>query len=189
MRMFFVYGREILSVNKSIVTDELKFHHLKSVTVMNNNNTKIKSSRIKPFLIPFISITAVLVGFVSFPSSAFANWWAGSERSGSCYIPNPQTNFSCQFGTYRVVNGARQIGGFYVNPRHQSGSSGNIPIQYRINGGSWINRTLTLNSTSANYIDFGNNVNSFDFRFLRPSDGRLGNASTTYFKFNYDLDR
>jgi hypothetical protein len=193
MRVVFFYEREILSVNKSIVMDKLKFHNLKSVTVMNNNNTKIKSSRIKPFLIPFISMTAVLVGSVSFPSSAFANWWAGSERSGSCYIPNRQKNFSCKFptsGTYRVVNGARQIGGFYVNPRHQFGSSGDMPIEYRINqGGNWIPRTLKLNLTSANYIDFGNGVNSFEFRFLRPSSESLGGGTTTYFKFNYDLDR
>ncbi|HLO85669.1 MAG TPA: hypothetical protein VK203_11785 [Nostocaceae cyanobacterium] len=156
---------------------------------MNRKNAKISTLRIKSFLMPLMPIAAILMGTVSFPLSAFANWWAGSERSGSCYIPNRQTNFTCQFGTYRVVNGARQIGGFYVNPRHQSGSNGDIPIQYRINGGSWINRTLKLNSTSANYIDFGNGVTSFDFRFLRPSSENLGGGSTTYFKFNYDLDR
>ncbi len=123
------------------------------------------------------------------PSPAHANWWAGNERSGSCYIPNRQTNFTYQFGTYRVVNGARQIGGFYINPRHQFGGGGTIPIQYRVNGGGWINRNLVLNDTSRNYIDFGNGVKSFDFRFLRPSAESLGGGSTTSFKFNYDLDR
>lgn len=123
------------------------------------------------------------------PAPAHANWWAGNERSGSCTIPNRQTNFDCQFGTYKVVKGARQIGGFYINPRHQFGGKGTIPMQYRVNGGNWINRNLVLNDTSRNYIDFGNGVKSFDFRILRPSSEDLGGGSTTYFKFNYDLDR
>jgi hypothetical protein len=116
--------------------------------------------------------------------------WAGDERSGSCYIPNRQTNFNCQFGSYKTVNGARQIGGFYINPRHQFGTSGRIPIQYRINGGGWIDAQLTLNvTTGGNYINFGNGVQSFDFRFLRPAQDSLGGGSTIYFKFNYELDR
>jgi hypothetical protein len=133
---------------------------------------------------------AILATTMSIPVAVQAgNWWAGPERSGSCYIPNRQTSFDCQFGSYRVVSGARQIGGFYVNPRHQSGKNGSIPIEYRTNGGQWISRQLTLNSTSANYIDFGNGVKSFDFRFKRPESEELGGGTTTYFRMNYDLDR
>jgi hypothetical protein len=132
----------------------------------------------------------ILATIMSIPVAVQAgNWWAGAERSDSCYIPNRQTSFNCQFGSYRVVSGARQIGGFYVNPRHQSGKNGSIPIEYRINGGRWISRQLTLNSTSANYIDFGNGVKSFDFRFKRPESEELGGGTTTYFRMNYDLDR
>jgi len=142
------------------------------------------------FLSSFMTVLGIVIpSAIVFAQSAHANWWAGSERSGSCYIPNRQTSFNCQFGSYRVVNRARQIGGFYVNPTHQFRGNGTIPMQYRINGGGWINRNLTLNATSGNYIDFGNGVSSFDFRILRPASDSLGGGSTTSFKFNYDLDR
>jgi hypothetical protein len=136
------------------------------------------------------SAIAILATTVLAPIAVQAgNSWAGPERSGSCYIPNRQTSFNCQFGLYRLVTGAKQIGGFYVNPKHQSGKNGTIPIQYRINGGQWISKRLTLNSTSANYIDFGNGVRSFDFRFQRPESDELGGGSTINFKMNFDLDR
>jgi hypothetical protein len=116
--------------------------------------------------------------------------WAGDEKWGACTIPNRQRNFTCQYGPYRTVNGARQIGGFYINPRHEFGTPGRIPIQYRINGGPWIDAQLTLNvTTGGNYINFGNGVQSFDFRFLRPTQDSLGGGSTIQFKFNYELDR
>jgi hypothetical protein len=120
---------------------------------------------------------------------ALAIWWAGNEKSGQCYIPNRQTTFTCQFGAYGKGREGRQIGGFYINPRHQFGGSGTIPIQYRINGGGWINARVTLNATSGNYINFGNGVDNFDFRLVRPVQDSLGGGSTMYFKFNYDLDR
>ena len=52
-----------------------------------------------------------------------------------------------------------------------------------------MNGQITLNQTSGNYIDFGNGVQNFDFRFLRPADDSLGGGSTIKFNFNYDLDR
>ncbi len=132
----------------------------------------------------------ILATIMSIPVAVQAgNWWAGPERSGSCYIPNRQASFNCKFGPYRLVTCDKKICGFYVNPRHQSCKNGTIPIEYRINGGQWISRRLTLNSTSANYIDFGNGVRSFEFRFKRPESEELGGGSTTSFKMNYDLDR
>lgn len=134
-----------------------------------------------------VSIATSILNVIARP--ALAQWWAGNEKSGSCFIPARQTNFDCKFGPYKTVNGARQIGGFYINPRHQSGAAGKIPIQYRVNGGAWIDRQLTLNETTGNYIDFGKGVQNFDFRFLRPAQDSLGGGSTINFKFNYDLDR
>ncbi|HBE17467.1 MAG TPA: hypothetical protein DDW51_07595 [Cyanobacteria bacterium UBA11367] len=156
---------------------------------MNSKNAKIKKARIPSFLISFVPLWATLIGTVSFPSSASANWWAGSERSGSCTIPNRQTSFNCRYGPYRVVNGASQIGGFYVNPRERYGNNGTIPIEYRINGGGWVRRDLVLNSTSENYIDFGNGVRYFEFRFLRPESVDQRNDNSITYTFNYDLDR
>jgi len=144
----------------------------------------------KKLLAGLTTVVAIALSSVALtPPSAYANWWSGGERSGSCYIPNRQTNFNCQFGTYRPVNGARQIGGFYINPRHQFGTPGTIPIQFRVNGGGWNTRYLTLNATSGNYIDFGEGVRSFDYRFLRPQSEALGGGTSINFRFNYDLDR
>lgn len=138
----------------------------------------------------FGSTLAIIATTVFAPIAVQAgNSWAGSEKGGSCYIPNRQTSFNCKFGPYRLVTNAKQIGGFYVNPRHQSGKNGTIPIEYRINGGQWISRRLTLNSTSANYIDFGNGVKSFEFQIKRPESEELGGGSKIDFKMNYDLDR
>lgn len=133
---------------------------------------------------------AILATTVVMPSIAQAgNVWANSEKNGSCYIPNRQTNFRCQFGSYYKDSKVRQIGGFYVNPTNNVGVNGTIPFEYRINGGSWISRPITMNSTSGNYIDFGDGVSSFDFRFSRPS-GALGDGGATiFFKMNYDLDQ
>jgi hypothetical protein len=133
------------------------------------------------------SIAISILNVIARP--ALAQLWAGKEKSGSCYIPNRQTNFDCKFGSYVTVKGARQIAGFYIIPKHQSGAPGRIPIQYRINGGAWIDQQLTLNQIDGNYIDFGNGVQRFDFRFLRPAQDSLGGGSTINFKFNYDLDR
>lgn len=135
------------------------------------------------------STIAILATTVLAPIAVQAgNSWAKPEKKGSCYIPNRQTTFNCYFGPYTLKPGERQIGGFYVNPRHQSGKNGTIPIQYRINGGQWISRRLTLNSTSANYIDFGNGVRSFDFQFQRPESEELGGGSKIDFTMNYELD-
>jgi hypothetical protein len=99
------------------------------------------------------------------------------------------TPFSCQYGSYGKGN-ARQIGGFYVNPTNNVGHTGTIPLEYRVNGGQWIRRNITMNATSGNYIDFGNGVSSFDFRFPRPDRSPLRDGiGTISFKFNYDLDR
>jgi hypothetical protein len=137
------------------------------------------------------SIAVSLLNVIARP--ALANLWAGAEKTGECMIPNRQTTFTCQFGSYfyqtKEVSNARQIGGFYINPKHQFGGNGVIPIQYRVNGGNWMNAQVTLNQTNGNYIDFGDGVKSFDFRILRPADDSLGGGSTIYFKFNYDLDR
>jgi hypothetical protein len=133
------------------------------------------------------SIAISILNVIARP--ALANSWAGDERSGECYIPNRQTSFTCQFGSYGKGREARQIGGFYINPTHQFGGSGSIPIQYRINGGGWRDAQVTLNQTSGNYIDFGDGVDNFDFRFVRPTQDSLGGGSTIKFKFNYDLDR
>jgi len=155
---------------------------------MNNHNQKITS-----YLIPILYVSSMLVGIMSFPLRASANEWAGNERSGSCNIPNNrQTTFNCQYGPYRLPtrSGARQISGFYVNPRNQSGRGGTIPIEYRINGGgNWVRRSVVLNSTTANYINFGNGVLSFEFKFLRPNSEEGWDGTTTNFTFNYDLDR
>ena len=138
----------------------------------------------------FSGVCAVLSGIFLTPMPVLANWWAGSERTGSCYIPNMQTSFNCQFGTYRTVSGARQIGGFYVNPTNNVGHTHPIPLEYRVNGGQWTRVSLRMNATSGNYIDFGNGVQSFDYRFPRPDNSplRVG-GGTIFFRFNYDLDR
>ena len=136
---------------------------------------------------------AVLVASLSIPVVVLANNWAGLERKGDCYVPNPQTSYDkCEFprngGAYERVNGARQIGGFYVNPT-VDGYSGKIPLEYRVNGGGWTRTEITLNVTSGNYIDFGDGVNNFNFRFPRPDKGPLyGGGYAMTFRFNYDLD-
>lgn len=138
---------------------------------------------------------AILASTISIPVAVQAgNWWAGPERSGSCYMSRRDVPFNCQFGSYTRVSGARQIGGFYVNPTNNPtnnvGQTGKIPLEYRINGGGWQRTEITMNATSGNYIDFGNGVRSFDFRFIRPDRGPLnGGNGTIYFKMNYDLDR
>jgi hypothetical protein len=164
--------------SKSCITS---FGHL---LLMNNNRRKRIFS-----LVPFLTLSSVFLGLVSFPSSASANSWAGSEKSGSCYIPGRTMSFDCIFGPYGIVDGARQIGGFYVNPRHESGADGTVRIAYQVNGGEWVRRDLVLNSTSDNYVDFGDGVSSFKFKFLRPSSMDLEGGTTTNFTFNYDLDR
>lgn len=140
-------------------------------------------------LTAILPVVAVFVGLISFSSTASANEWAGGERSGSCYIPSKTKSWDCRFGPYTPVKGARSIGGFYINPIHESRKSGDMPIEYRINGGEWIRRDLKLNSTNKNYIDFGKGVKSFEYRFLFPYQMEFGGGSTTTFKFNYDLDR
>lgn len=137
------------------------------------------------------SAIAALTIATSLPLAAQAsNWWAGPERSGECYIPNMQTSFRCQFGPYRRVQGARQIGGFYINPTNRVGQTGRIPLEYRVNGGNWVPAFITMNATRGNYIDFGNGVHSFEYRFPRPQNGPLrAGGGTIYFRMNYDLDR
>lgn len=135
-------------------------------------------------------LSAVLSSFLSAP--ALANWWErNKEREGSCYIPNMQTSFHCNFGPYRTIPGARQIGGFYVNPRNDVDHSTPIPLEYRLNGtGQWTRVFIQMNATSGNYIDFGDGVQSFEYRFPRPDQGPLrGGGGTIHFTFNYDLDR
>jgi len=123
------------------------------------------------------------------PAAVAGNWWAGPERRGSCYIPNRQTSYRCRFGRYRRVSGARQIGGFYLNPTNNLGYTGPVVLEYRTNGGDWQQRTLTMNATSGNYINFGYGVTSFDYRFPRPQSSLLGDGGgTIYFRMNYDLD-
>ena len=168
---------------------------------------RIKKARTKinSFLVPFLYTSSILIGVTSFSPNASANEWAMSERRGTCLIPNRQTNFECKFprsrqgypngqDTYNVVNGAREISGFYVNPWHQigdrrTGASGTIPMQYRMNGGAWINRNLNLNSTNSNYISLPSGVRSLEFQILRPTRDELGAGSTIVFTTNYDLRR
>lgn len=162
-----------------------------SASALTQNTNKINPMLTLKKIAKFATLAGVSAMTVTtlFPNLALANLWAGNEKGGSCYIPNRQTSFNCQFGPYRTEKGAKQIGGFYVNPRHQFGKNGTIPIEYRVNGGGWRSRQLVLNSTNANYIDFGNGVQNFEFRFLRPASDELGGGSTTYFRMNYDLDR
>ena len=138
---------------------------------------------------------AIVATALSIPVAVLAdNWWAGSEKSGDCWIPNRQTSYDqCQYprngGSYERVQGARQIGGFYVNPT-VDGYSGKIPLEYRINGGGWRRTEITLSARSGNYIDFGNGVNNFNFRFPRSDNSPLNAGGYRInFTFNYDLDR
>ena len=143
----------------------------------------------KKFIVGLLSASMAVSILNVIARPALANLWAGDEKGYSCFIPNRQTNFDCQYGSFPTVNNARQIGGFYINAKHQFGGGGVIPIQYRVNGGNWMNAQVTLNQNNGNYIDFGDGVQSFDFRLLRPADDSLGGGSTIFFKFNYDLDR
>lgn len=150
--------------------------------MMRKNNSKVA----------FIGgMLAILASTISIPVAVQAgNWWAGPERRGSCYMPYLTRSFTCKFGSYKRVSGARQIGGFYVNPTNNVGQTGKIPLEYRINRGGWQRTEITMNATSGNYIDFGNGVRRFDFRFIRPDRGPLSSREgTIYFTMNYDLDR
>lgn len=134
---------------------------------------------------------AILATPLSIPVAVQAgNWWAGAERSGSCTMAAYD---GCVFprnsNAYQTVGGARQIGGFYVNPTNNVNYTGKIPLEYRVNGGQWLRTEITMNATSGNYIDFGNGVKNFNFRFPRPSGAVGDKKAIIYFKFNYDLDR
>lgn len=136
-------------------------------------------------------LSAVLVSAIT-PVASANNRWAGDERSGSCFFPNYQTRFGgCEFGAYRKPSGARQIGGFYVNPTADTSYTGYVLLQYRTNNGDWQDRRLELNATSGNYIDFGDGVNSFSYRFPhREQPSAIGGGGITVsFRMNYDLDR
>jgi len=191
----------ILFLVSSSLKQKQQFKHLpmfqkkaktnSSASALTQNTNKINPMLTLKKIAKFATIAGVSAMTVTtlFPNLALANLWAGNEKGGSCYIPNRQTSFNCQFGPYRTEKDAKQIGGFYVNPRHQFGKGGTIPFEYKVNGGGWQSRRLVLNSTSANYIDFGNGVQNFEFRFRRPESDELGGGSTINFRMNYDLDR